>query len=69
MVNRNLIRSLDDDEIINELAVLAPEEEADEWLLEWLEQEQQDYAQGEIVDGFNREAAVGFTLNFHQAAF
>ena len=51
MVNRNLIRSLDDDEIINELAVLAPEEEADEWLLEWLEQEQQDYAQGEIVDG------------------
>ena len=51
MVNRNLIRSLDDDEIVNELAVLAPEEEADEWLLEWLEQDQQDYAQGEIVDG------------------
>ncbi len=51
MVNRNLIRSLDDDEIINELAVLAPEEEADEWLLDWLEQDQQDYAQGEIVDG------------------
>ncbi len=51
MVNRNLIRSLDDDEIVNELAVLAPEEEADEWLMEWLEQDQQDYAQGEIVDG------------------
>ena len=51
MVNRNLIRSLDDDEIVNELAVLAPEEEADEWLLDWLEQDQQDYAQGEIVDG------------------
>ncbi|MDE0863538.1 MAG: 30S ribosomal protein S1 [Rubripirellula sp.] len=51
MVNRNLIRSLDDEEIVNELAVLAPEEEADEWLLEWLEQDQQDYAQGEIVDG------------------
>ena len=50
MVNRNLIRSLDDDEIVNELAVLAPEEEADEWLLDWLEQDQQDYAQGEIVD-------------------
>ena len=51
MVNRNLIRSLDDEEIVNELAILAPEEEADEWLLEWLEQDQQDYAQGEIVDG------------------
>jgi small subunit ribosomal protein S1 len=51
MVNRNLIRNLDDEEIANELAVLAPEEEADEWLLEWLEREQQDYAQGEIVDG------------------
>ena len=51
MVNRNLIRSLDDEEIVNELAVLAPEEEADEWLLDWLEQDQQDYAQGEIVDG------------------
>ncbi|MGI9471038.1 MAG: 30S ribosomal protein S1 [Rubripirellula sp.] len=51
MVNRNLIRNLDDDDIVNELAVLAPEEEADEWLMEWLEQDQQDYAQGEIVDG------------------
>jgi small subunit ribosomal protein S1 len=51
MVNRNLIRNLDDDDITNELATLAPEEEADEWLLEWLEQDQQDYAQGEIVDG------------------
>ena len=36
MVNRNLIRHLDDEDITNELAVLAPEEEADEWLLEWL---------------------------------
>ncbi len=51
MVNRNLIRNLDDEDITNELAVLAPEEQADEWLLEWLEREQQDYAQGEIVDG------------------
>ncbi len=51
MVNRNLIRHLDDEDITNELAVLAPEEEADEWLLEWLGREQQDYAQGEIVDG------------------
>jgi small subunit ribosomal protein S1 len=51
MVNRNLIRNLDDDDIANELAVLAPQEQADEWLLEWLQQEQQDYAQGEIVDG------------------
>ena len=51
MVNRNLIRNLDDEDIESELAVLAPEEEADEWLLEWLGREQQDYAQGEIVDG------------------
>jgi small subunit ribosomal protein S1 len=51
MVNRSLIRNLDDDDIANELAVLAPEEQADEWILEWLEREQQDYAQGEIVDG------------------
>ena len=51
MVNRNLIRNLDDEDIASELAVLAPEEEADEWLLEWLGREQQDYAQGEIVDG------------------
>ncbi len=51
MVNRNLIRNLDDDDIANELAILAPAEEAEEWLLEYLQQDQQDYAQGEIVDG------------------
>ena len=51
MVNRNLIRNLDDDDLENELAVLAPEEDADEWILDWLNREQQDYAQGEIVDG------------------
>ena len=51
MVNRNLIRSLEDDDILNELATLAPEDEAEEWLLEYFEQEQQDYAQGRIVDG------------------
>ncbi len=51
MVNRNLIRNLDDEDIINELAILAPEQEADNWLLEWVEREQTDYAQGEIVDG------------------
>jgi small subunit ribosomal protein S1 len=51
MVNRNLIRNLDDDDISAELALLAPEEEADEWLIEWLNREQQDYAQGEIVEG------------------
>ncbi len=51
MVNRNLIRNLDDDDIVNELAILAPEQEADDWLLEWVEREQTDYAQGEIVDG------------------
>lgn len=51
MVNRNLIRNLDDDDMTAELAVLAPEEEAEDWLLEYLQQDQQDYAQGEIVDG------------------
>ena len=51
MVNRNLIRNLDDDELSEELAILAPEEEAEEWLLEYLQQDQQDYAQGEIVEG------------------
>ena len=51
MVNRNLIRSLEDDDILNELATLAPEEEAEQWILDFFEQEQQDYAQGRIVDG------------------
>ena len=51
MVNRNLIRNLDDDDLSAELDVLAPEEEAEEWLLEYLQQDQQDYAQGEIVEG------------------
>ena len=51
MVNRNLIRSLEDDDILNELATLAPEDEAEQWLLEYFETEQQDYAQGRIVDG------------------
>ena len=51
MVNRNLIRSLEDDEILNELAVLAPEEEAEDWLLDAIAAEQQEYSQGRIVDG------------------
>ncbi|MEM9643719.1 MAG: S1 RNA-binding domain-containing protein, partial [Planctomycetota bacterium] len=51
MVNRNLIRNLEDDDILNELAILAPEEEAEDWLLDAIAAEQQDYAQGKIVDG------------------
>ena len=51
MVNRNLIRNLDDEDIASELALLAPEDETDGWIMEWLAREQQDYAQGEIVDG------------------
>lgn len=51
MVNRNLIRSLEDDDIFADLAVLAPEDEAEEWLLDAIAAEQQDYAQGKIVDG------------------
>ncbi|QDV46381.1 30S ribosomal protein S1 [Stieleria neptunia] len=52
MVNRNLIRSLEDDDMLNDLAVMAPEEETEDWLLDFLQHaEQQDYAQGRIVDG------------------
>ena len=51
MVNRNLIRSLEDDEILNELAVMAAEEDAEKWLIDAITEVQQDYAQGEIVDG------------------
>ncbi|MEM9587661.1 MAG: 30S ribosomal protein S1 [Planctomycetota bacterium] len=51
MVNRNLIRNLEDDDILNELAVMAPEEEAENWLIDAIAVEQQDYAQGKIVDG------------------
>ncbi len=51
MVNRNLIRNLDDEDIASELALLAPEDETDGWIMEWLAREQQDYAQGEIVNG------------------
>ncbi|XZE52371.1 30S ribosomal protein S1 [Planctomycetaceae bacterium SH139] len=51
MVNRNLIRSLEDDSLAEELAVLVPAEEAEEAILEALEQEQQDYDAGKIVNG------------------
>ncbi|WP_182867052.1 30S ribosomal protein S1 [Rhodopirellula sp. JC639] len=52
MVNRNLIRSLEDDDMLNDLAVMAPEEETEDWLLDFLQHaEQQEYAQGRIVDG------------------
>jgi small subunit ribosomal protein S1 len=51
MVNRNLIRSLEDDDLAQELAVLVPLEEVEESLLDALEQEQQDYDSGKIVNG------------------
>ncbi|MEP5990059.1 MAG: 30S ribosomal protein S1, partial [Rhodopirellula bahusiensis] len=51
MVNRNLIRSLEDDDILGDLALLAPEDEAEEWLLDAIAAEQQDYNSGKIVDG------------------
>ncbi len=50
MVNRNLIRSLEDEDILNELAVLAPEEQTEKWLLDATLIEQ-NYSQGLIVDG------------------
>ncbi|WP_164101797.1 30S ribosomal protein S1 [Candidatus Laterigemmans baculatus] len=51
MVNRNLIRSLEDPSLEQELALLVPAEESEELLLDALEQEQQDYDSGKIVDG------------------
>jgi len=51
MVNRNLIRSLEDDVLATELAGLVPVEEVEEAILEALEQEHQDYDSGKIVNG------------------
>lgn len=51
MVNRNLIRHLEDDDLARELALLVPEDQGEELLLEALELEQQEYIQGRIVDG------------------
>jgi len=51
MVNRNLIRHLEDDDLAHQLALLVPEDQGEELLLEALELEQQDYIQGRIVDG------------------
>jgi len=51
MVNRNLIRFLEDDDLASELALMVPEDEGEELLLGALELEQQDYIQGKIVDG------------------
>jgi small subunit ribosomal protein S1 len=51
MVNRNLIRNLDDDQILNDLMVMAPEDDVEREMLEYFEAEQQDYAQGEIIEG------------------
>ncbi len=74
MVNRNLIRSLEDDELSQELATLVPAEEGEEMLLQALQQEQQAYdvnkiVQGKIVEigdewalvdvGFKSEGTVG----------
>ena len=51
MVNRNLIRHLEDDDLASELALLVPDDQGEILLLESLEQEQQDYIQGKIVNG------------------
>ena len=50
MVNRNLIRDLEDDDLFNELALLAPEESVEDEILDWIEG-QQLYSQGKIVQG------------------
>jgi len=51
MVNRNLIRQLEDDDLAQQLALLVPPDQGEELLLEALELEQQEYIQGRIVDG------------------
>lgn len=51
MVNRNLIRSLEDDILAEELAALVPVEEIEERLLDALDLEHQDYDSGKIVNG------------------
>src|SRR6056297_3588387 len=51
MVNRNLIRSLEDDDVLADLALMAPEDEVEEWMIENFAAEQQDYNSGNIVEG------------------
>ncbi len=51
MVNRNLIRHLEDDDIFAELATMVPDDMGEEMLLKALAEVQQEYAQGRIVDG------------------
>ncbi len=62
MVNRNLIRSLEDDEITNSVDTLLPEEEMDEHIMSVLENFNQQFDVNQIVDGtiveLNGEYAV-----------
>jgi small subunit ribosomal protein S1 len=51
MVNRNLLRSLDDESIEQQLALLSPPEQTEELLMEALEQEQQIFDINKIVQG------------------
>jgi small subunit ribosomal protein S1 len=51
MVNRNLLRHLDDDSIEQQLAVLGPAQQTEDLLLESLEQEQQVFDINKIVEG------------------
>ena len=51
MVNRTLIRNLDDDDILNELATIAPEDDVEAEMMEYFAAVEQDYTQGEIIEG------------------
>jgi small subunit ribosomal protein S1 len=51
MVNRNLLRSLDDESIEQQLAILSPAEQTEELLMDALEQEQQVFDVNKIVQG------------------
>ncbi|RMF39432.1 MAG: 30S ribosomal protein S1 [Planctomycetota bacterium] len=51
MVNRNLIRSLEDDTILSEVETLLPEEEFDDLLLENIEELGQQFDVNQIVEG------------------
>ncbi|GIX00761.1 MAG: 30S ribosomal protein S1 [Pirellulaceae bacterium] len=51
MVNRNLIRSLEDDQILDQVETLLPEEEFDDFLLENIDELGQQFDVNQIVEG------------------
>ena len=62
MVNRNLIRSLEDDSISAQIAMLLPEEKIDEWLDPGLTEADQDFGINQIVAGKIVEVTEDFVV-------